>query len=163
MSLFVGIDPGKSGGIALIDSEDGTVTTWKMPGTEQDVLDVLKDCLVQGAVFCALEKVGPMPMPGKKCPLCKKKPSQGVGSTFKFGVGYGGLRMACTAAGLRWDAVAATKWCAEVGLHRKKGESTTDWKNRHKALAQQLFPKAKKITHAVADALLLAEYARRTA
>jgi hypothetical protein len=47
-----------------------------------------------------------------------------------------------------------------MGLTPIKGETRTAKKNRHKDLAQRLFPKV-KVTHAIADALLLAEWLRR--
>ena len=64
-----------------------------------------------------------------------------------------------TAAGIRWEYVTPQKWQREFGLILPK-LSNTDKKNRHKAVAQQLFPDV-KITHAIADALLIAEYCRR--
>ena len=44
---------------------------------------------------------------------------------------------------------------------RGKGETPAQKKNRHKALAEELFPEVKRVTHANADALLIAEYGRR--
>lgn len=43
---------------------------------------------------------------------------------------------------------------------RAKDMSKTEWKNKLKAKAQQLFPYIKKITLAISDALLICEYAR---
>jgi hypothetical protein len=42
-----------------------------------------------------------------------------------------------------------------------KDETSTEKKNRHKAAAVRLFPGV-KVTHKVADAILIAEFARRT-
>lgn len=80
---------------------------------------------------------------------------------FQFGVGYGLLRMALIAAGIPFEEVLPRKWQGGLGISpRKKTEGKTEWKNRLKARAQQLFP-ATKVTLATSDALLLAEYARR--
>jgi hypothetical protein len=68
--------------------------------------------------------------------------------------------MALIASGVPFEAVTPGKWQKEFGLLAKKGETKTAKKNRHKARAQELFPDL-KITHATADALLIAEYGRR--
>jgi Holliday junction resolvasome RuvABC endonuclease subunit len=88
-------------------------------------------------------------------------PKQGVSSTFKFGVGYGGLRMALIAASIPFEEVTPRTWQKALGVVvRKKTETKTQFKNRLKAKAQQLFPR-ESITLKTADALLIAEYCRR--
>lgn len=60
------------------------------------------------------------------------------------------------------ELVAPSVWQrAFVLAGGPRDEGITAKKNRHKARAQELFPNL-KITHACADALLLAEYCRRT-
>ena len=81
-------------------------------------------------------------------------PKQGVSSTFKFGVNYGLLRGLMIAGAIPFEEVSPLKWQREMAC-LSKGD-----KNITKARAQQLFPGI-KITHATADALLIAEYARR--
>lgn len=134
-----GIDPGASGAYA-----QGTVVFPFKNRTERDIWDLflkMMPCKVY------IEKVHAMP-------------KQGVSSTFKFGQNYGALRMALIAAQIPFEEVRPADWMREFGLRRKKGESDTSWKNRKKAKAQQIFPLA-KVTHATADALLIAEYGRR--
>ncbi len=141
--LFIGIDPGKSGGIAFI-TQDGKAWAFKMPETERDIWDHLR--AYSGSMdydpVALIESVHAMP-------------GQGVTSTFTFGQGFGGLRMALVAAEIRFETITPQKW--------QKGMSclTGGDKNVSKAKAQQLFPDL-KITHAIADALLIAEYNRRT-
>lgn len=138
--IYLGIDPGKSGGIAAIDEHNQFAL--KMPETDRDVLTVL-DGAVNGAgdVFAALEKVHSMP-------------GQGVRSTFTFGANFGALRMALTALDIPYELVAPGMW------QRFMGCLSGGKKNITKRRAQELFP-ALEITHATADALLLAEYGRR--
>jgi hypothetical protein len=62
--------------------------------------------------------------------------------------------MALTAADVPFDEVLPVKWQTVMGC-RSGGD-----KNITKARAQQLFPHV-KVTHAIADALLLAEFCRR--
>ena len=81
-------------------------------------------------------------------------PKQGVASSFKFGVSYGLLRMALIASGIPWEEITPNQWQKALGCLSRGDKNTT------KARSQQLFPRI-KVTHAVADALLLAEFCRR--
>jgi hypothetical protein len=151
MKLAVGIDPGESGAIVAIDVETGAVRLYvKFKGkTTMDILMSVDAALrVGGEPFALIERVSSMP-------------GQGVASTFAFGRHFGKLEMALAATSLPFDYVQPAKWQREFGLIKKKGETNTQKKNRHKAVAQQLFPE-EKVIHATADALLIAEYCRRT-
>lgn len=141
MSTILGIDPGKAGGIAWIQS--GRAQCEKMPATLQDIWNLLRDIQREatGPMFAYLEKVGAMP-------------GQGVTSMFTFGQGYGALEMALIGWGIPFERVTPQAW------QKKLSCLTGGNKNVSKARAQELFP-ALKITHAVADCLLIAEYGRR--
>lgn len=142
---YIGIDPGKSGGIAVLDASGGVVNVFPMPSTERDIMDALRE-FSEGAK-AVIESVHSMP-------------GQGVVSTFKFGMGYGGLRMALVGLGIPFAAVTPVSWQKTFGLTKGKHPTKVAKKNANKARAQELFP-SEKITHKVADALLLAEYCRR--
>jgi crossover junction endodeoxyribonuclease RuvC len=154
--IIIGIDPGASGGIADIftNAPPIEVSAEKLPKTEADTFKLIRqvsgDFKVLGwDLTCYIEKVHSMP-------------GQGVSSTFKFGMNYGFLRGCLVSLGIPFVDVTPQKWQRAVGIHKIKDETNTAKKNRHKQLAQQLFPQlAKKITHATADALLIAEYGRR--
>lgn len=137
---IIGIDPGASGGIAWIC--DGKPCVEKMPETLQDLWDLICDMKTDGGDFVAyLEQVS-------------SSPQMGVVSSFSFGRGYGNLEMALTAAGIPFERVRPQVWQKSLGC-MTKGD-----KNVSKARAQELFPQL-KITHATADAILLAEFGRR--
>jgi hypothetical protein len=142
---FVGVDPGGSGGLALLSGE-GELLSSPMPPTEHDVWEWFqlhaREC--EAAV---IEKVHAMP-------------KQGVSSTFKFGMSYGFLRGMLTASLTPFFDVTPRKWQASFGVIGVKGEARTAFKNRLKAKAQQLFPKV-KVTLATADAILLAVYCKK--
>jgi len=150
---YLGIDPGQSGGIAVLGA-NGAHEAWPMPKTERDVW-MLLDENIGGPIsvlddFALIEAVHSFP-------------GQGVASSFKFGMSYGGLRMALTAAGIPFEEITPQQWQRALGIkprQRKKGESKTQFKNRLKAKAQQLFPDV-KMTLAICDALLIAEVCRR--
>lgn len=150
--MYIGIDPGVSGGIAVLDARPGKViATYKMPETPADLLDLLKeyDPRVLGEpVRAMLERVNAGVFGQGKAGR------MGVTSAFTFGRGVGYLQMALLAAYIPTDEVSPVKWQNALGC-RTGGD-----KNVSKARAQQLFSTI-KITHATADALLLAEYGRR--
>jgi hypothetical protein len=138
--VFLGIDPGTGGGFAAVDERGHWLATCRMPSNEQDVLAWLQQW-PDGVTRAVLEYV-------------RSSPQMGVRSAFTFGAGYGGLRMALVACNVPFDEVTPGKW-QNVMQCRTGGD-----KNVTKRRATELFPGA-KVTHAVADALLLAEFARR--
>lgn len=143
MMRFIGIDPGASGAIALLD-DDGHIVH-KMPTTERDILDVLRRFKRAGATFAVLEHVWSTP---------------GQGGAFAFGKHVGHCQMALTAERIPYDQVIPRRWQAALGVAYPKDATDTEKKNITKRRAQQLFPTV-TITHAIADALLIAEYCRR--
>lgn len=144
---FLGLDPGSSSGsIAFIGS--AILTLELKSSTEKDVVDFLVK-VKPSVQFAMLE-------------LVHSFPGQGVASSFNFGASYGSLRMALVATGISFETVTPTKWQKIFGLPTlKDAGSKTIKKNAHKARAQELFPDV-RITHAIADAILIAEYNRRT-
>lgn len=146
MSTTIGIDPGANGAIAWIDN--GKPCVEKMPDTLLDLWELIADIDRESAI--------------KGHPLRAKayieqvasSPQMGVVSAFSFGRGYGNLEMALTAAGIPFERVRPQVWQKSLGC-MTKGD-----KNVSKRKAQELFPSL-KITHATADALLIAEYGSR--
>lgn len=142
---FIGIDPGAGGGIAVVNNA-GRAEAWKMPATERDVYDLLAGIPDSYAV---IEHVHSMPQ-------------QGVASSFKFGASYGFVRGCLIGCGIPFEQVGPRSWMKALGIRvRHKTETPTQWKNFLKSIAQQLFPEV-RVTLKTADALLIAEYCRRT-
>lgn len=147
MKNYIGVDPGKHGGIAVLDESGAVIDVVKMPETPQDLLGFLSQYKENSV--CTLERVGGMP-------------GNGGSAMFNFGKGYGHLQMALIALEIPTEDVTPNKWekMYQLGSSGKFGK--TEWKNKLKAKAQQLFPSlGKKITLATCDALLIAEYGRR--
>lgn len=148
MSTYIGVDPGKGGGLAAVRGAEFSLTP--MPPTDMDIYRWLLDHRGE-PVFAVMERVtgyiGDGGNPGARM--------------FAFGQNYGALRMALIAVGVPFETVTPAVWQRAVGVTpRKKTETKTVWKNRLKSRAQELFPRA-PITLATADAILLAEYCRR--
>ena len=145
-TIYMGIDPGKNGGIAVLNGN--TVHPLKMPETPADLLTWLT-AFPQGTI-AVIEQVGGYAGQG-----------QPGSAMFNFGKGVGHLEMALLACKIPFEQVTPQRWQKAMGIsNRKKTETKTQWKNRIKAKAQQLFPGV-DVTLAVADALLIAEYCRR--
>lgn len=140
--ITIGIDPGKNGGIAVID-EPGKAYADKMPETLQDLFEHFDSiCLSHdGDCRAYIEQV-------------HSSPQMGVKSAFTFGNGFGHLEMALTACGIPFERIRPQVWQKALGC-MTKGD-----KNVSKRRAQELFPSL-KITHSTADSLLIAEYGRR--
>lgn len=153
---YIGIDPGQSGGLVLLNRKGYPLEWAAMPAEEADLWLLLsrwsQEAGIDG-VRASLEKV-------------RSSPQMSKGSIFVFGWGYGGLRMALIAAGIPFEEVAPQKWQKFIGVRDKTGAralkdvNITEKKNRHKEKAAKLFPQL-AITHKIADAALIAEYGRR--
>ena len=144
--LIIGVDPGASGAVAWLAHGVHHAAPFR-DLTEMDMLELFE--AFGSNTFAYLESVHAMP-------------GQGVSSTFKFGMNFGALRMALTAAGIGFETVAPSVWQRKMGCLSKGDKKVT------RAKAQELFPQVsitgrgvKAPTHAVADALLIAEYGRR--
>ena len=139
-TTIVGIDPGATGAIAMIQP---MVEVWDMPATPHDLATLMRT-FDANTTRVYVEEVHSMP-------------GQGVASTFKFGKGYGEILGVLATLGLGYRAISPAVWKRAMGLVGKdKGES--------RRRAQALFPAAvldRVKDHGRAEALLLAEYGRR--
>jgi hypothetical protein len=145
---IIGCDPGVNGGIAWITG--GKPCVEKMPDTLQDLWGLIQDIRAAASPPLGVGETNAMAY----IEQVHSSPQMGVKSAFTFGNGFGHLEMALTAAGIPFTRVRPQVWqkalnCLTGGL-----------KNVTKKRAQELFPTI-KCTHAVSDALLLAEYGRR--
>lgn len=147
--VYIGIDPGVSGGIAILDDEGSVIECVNMPDTPMEIFQFLmgyKDDSV-----CVLEDVG------------QGMPGQSSSSTARFARHNGHLEMALLALGIMTIKARPQKWEKTYSLGTSKKHEKSEWKRMLKAKAQALFPQlGKKVTLKTCDALLIAEYCRRT-
>ena len=146
--MILGIDPGKSGAACLMGEHGTIIKTIRFDQTEHDVSEeLIAELELYGrrneieSLHAYIEKVHAMP-------------KQGVSSTFKFGKQYGFILGLLTAYKIPFEFVTPQKWQKYMGCLSHGDKNVT------KSKAQQLFPKI-KIIHAIADAILIAEYGRR--
>ena len=154
MKISIGIDPGKTGGYAVIREElDGSVNAesyiWDNDGFIDTMRDISKDARMLGwDVVCAVEKVGSMP-------------GQGVKSVFSFGHSAGYIEGALHALGIPYQLVPPRVW--------KKTFSLTNDKKLSIEVCKRLFPnvdlratdRCRTDSDGKAESLLLALHAKR--
>ena len=145
--VFIGIDPGITGAIAIV--------------TETTAL-----------VFDFDDRAGVAYLRNLHRPLCKAviesvhaMPKQGVSSTFKFGVNFGIWQGRLEILKIPYDLVTPQKWKKVMFDSMAKG---FDLKSMSIDRALRIFPEMidflkRKKDHGRAEALLLAEYCRREA
>jgi hypothetical protein len=137
---WIGIDPGASGAIAVVFGS-GNVCWIKNDSTEHELANWIADLTLAHELAAVIEQVNAMP-------------KQGVSSTFKFGKSFGFLIGILTALQVPYESYRPQVWQKHMRC-LTKGD-----KNVSKAAAQRLWPTV-KITHANADALLIAEFCRQ--
>ena len=142
--IYVGVDPGKKGGYAVIDGDAVDVFPWD----DSSFIDNMADAVNCGTCVACVEKVGAMH-------------GQGVTSMFTFGKSAGFIEGVLAALGIGYQLIPPKTWKAEFGLNSDKADSI--------AVCKRLFPgvnllatdKCRKDSDGMAEALLMAEYARR--
>lgn len=155
--LYIGIDPGANGGIAVINDHGVLEYHTKMP--------LLRDCAKlfrqyakhNNSAIVYIEKVHSMP-------------GEGVVSMFSFGQNYGQLLGILTAFDFTYLEITPKAWQKlylvgfetdnfdDNGVAKNAAKKKRDRKHALKAAAQALFP-AVKVHLYIADAILLAHYA----
>jgi len=140
---FIGIDPGISGGIAILRGR--TSELYKCPATVRDMADIIEPYKGKQDVSVGLERVHSMP-------------GQGVSSTFKFGMNYGQWLGILASMSIPYRLIQPYSWMKFYGNYPKERK---DRKNYFKNVAQQRVPLL-KVTLAHADAILIAYYTRRS-
>tara|TARA_R110000824_G_scaffold73222_4_gene186545 strand:+ start:1936 stop:2472 length:537 start_codon:yes stop_codon:yes gene_type:complete len=146
--VFIGIDPGKSGGFGVIKVDDGIESSFahKFPKELADLPSILMSHIPNNLtledVHVSIEHVHAFP-------------NQGSVSTFSFGQNLGQWEGVLASLELEAKYISPRVWMAEfikLGLEKK------DRKRQLYAKAQELFPNI-KITFNISDALLLTQYA----
>lgn len=146
---YIGIDPGKSGGLVTLDCDGLVLSMTKMLPTEQDLWNWFQEQSEWTNLHALIEFINP----GFK--------GTNKSSMSKLYGNYMQLRGFLIASSIPFDHVMTAKWRKGLGIPpRTKTQTETQWKNQLKAKAQQLFPQ-EKVTLWSADALLIAEYNRR--
>lgn len=143
--FYIGIDPGRNGGYAVLkNNKIEFYSAFDKLGFIGCMYTLSRQ---QEASRCCLEQVHAMP-------------KQGVTSSFSFGETYGWLKGVLDALEIPYQEIKPQIWKKEFGLNSDKKKSIE--------VCQQLFPEANLVPHnhrtahdGIAEAILMAEYARR--
>ncbi len=149
MTLLVGIDPGFTGAIALLDPDTWELQVHDMPVFPGANGKTETDCHAVGRLLS-------IPPNGRQIAVLEKVwafQGQGISSAFRFGDCYGALRMAVIGHGFEIANPTPRTWKKHFGLNAKKPGS--------RKLATERFPNnatdfALVKDHGRAEAALLA-------
>lgn len=152
--LTIGIDPGLSGAIAILDEEGALLELADLPVIRDKSLAWIDGSALQGLLLDAMD--------GRRTQAIVERvsamPGQGVSSMFTFGVAYGSLLSVLQALQIPVELVTPVTWKKAAGLGKDKKAAL------HKA--RLLFPTADlrlEKHHGRAEALLLARHGLRVA
>ena len=136
---ILGIDPGKSGGIAWIDNSF-EMNAKGCPDTVEKMADLLKEIVGDDDSVCYIELVHAFPTDGRS-------------SAFKFGVNFGMWQGLLASLNIKVEFVSPRKWQGMLGdLPKIKKER----KNTMKQMATDI--SGLRATLKTADAILIALY-----
>lgn len=144
--IYVGIDPGKAGGYALIDDTGARVYPWDDTRFIEDMRITVNR--MDDTAIAAVEKVGAMP-------------GNGSVSMFNFGQSYGFILGALMALGVPLQIVPPRKWKAEFGLNSDKAKSIEVCHRLFPGVSLRRTDKCRTDSDGLAEALLICEWGRR--
>lgn len=149
--IWIGVDPGKNGGYALISKSETGQAVFAYPWDDNFFAMEMASLMQfkEHGIVAAVEKVGAMP-------------GQGVTSMFNFGKSAGYIEGVLSALGIPYQLVPPNKWKKEFSLIGKDKQASI-------MTCHRLFPeldlkrteRCRTDSDGKAEATLLAEYARR--
>lgn len=143
--IYIGIDPGKDGAMAFLWNHEETPEIWPFHAeTYKSVFTRWKG----DAMRCCMERAGAMP-------------GQGVTSMFKFGENYGFIQGLLAAYSIPYETITPRKWKKEFQITADKNTSISVCRRLFPAVSLRRTRRCQKDHDGMAEALLLAEYARR--
>lgn len=168
LDLYLGIDPGKTGAVALIDSVGKVLELYDCPVGESEMSKVVKQILKkypkeEYTIFGALERVGAIPAMGKVCSVCKQRKGTSSSANFTFGQNHGAWRGILSYAEIPFHEPTPKMWQKGLTIKRDGGNK----KQGKFAVASKIFPTAELsgprggIKDGRCDALLIADWRRR--
>lgn len=148
MRVSIGIDPGKTGAIAVMD-DDGILCLEQFNVDKYvDVLSYVGQSTSAKDIKVCVEKVGAMP-------------GQGVVSMFNFGHNLGVIEGILSALRIPYQLVPPQTWKKEFSLTGDKAKSIEVCKKLFPWVDLRATERSRKPSDGLAEALLMAEYARR--
>lgn len=167
MNLYVGIDPGMSGGLAAIGDDIVMVTSMPVikgtKGGTKNAIDVrgIKEW------FAKLKNGGGRELRKIKTVVIEKvhaMPKQGVTSSFNFGVNYGIVQGVVGAIGLPLVFVTPQAWKKEIlaGTLKDKSAAIQYVRGKYPDVSLRQTERCRVDHDGMAEAICMAEYAKRS-
>ena len=144
---YIGIDPGASGGMSVID-EDGVIRAFKCPDKVIDmsmIFDVAVGNTSADHVKFLMERVW-------------ARPNNSTRTAFTYGVNYGQWLGIAASHEIKMYTTLPNAWIKWVGC--PKALPVKERKHWLRDKAKELYPELKKVTLATADAILITHYAK---
>ena len=125
MTIYIGIDPGNKGAVAIVGAKGDLIEVWDMPTLEVKVGKSTKTRIspellakelsnwggnYHDQIFCYMEAVA-------------SSPQMGVSSAFAFGEGFGIVKGVLAALEIPVTLVPPAKWKRDMGLNQSKDGS----------------------------------------
>lgn len=155
MAFTLGVDPGLSGGVAVLETDSGRIAALHvMPVKDGEVDAVALASLLwlfwPGVDLAAVERVHAMP-------------GQGVSSMFCFGRGFGTILGVLGAQGVKVELPTPQRWKRDI-LGNKHDHATkagtAEWARLRWPDARIVPPRCRVAHSGLCDALALAEWGR---
>lgn len=146
--IYIGIDPGKDGAIAWLEANFISTCPYSNEALLHLCMEAQEAIGHDQKVVACVEKVGAMP-------------KQGVTSTFTFGKSAGYIEGVLEAYGIPYQLVTPKTWKKDYGLGSDKKQSIEVCKRLFPNVSLKRTEKCTKDHDGMAEALLMAEYARR--
>ena len=144
---YIGIDPGKGGGIAVIN-EKGIITPYKCPDSSEEMallFQILIGTTAADKVRLLMERVW-------------ARPTNAVRAAFSYGVNYGQWLGIAASHEVQMNTAIPVDWIKWVGCPKAlKRDVRKRWLKKK---AGELYPKINKLTLATSDAILITHYAK---
>lgn len=157
--IWIGIDPGQRGAMALIG--------WEPELKEYDATAKLKN----GPLIIPFDRdryintLLAVETSGVECVCCiedvHSMPKQGVASTFALGKAYGWLLGMLDAIGIPYQPIRPQTWKKEFGLNSDKTNSIDVCKRLYPGVNLVRTGRSRKEDDNMAEAVLLSTYAKR--
>ena len=160
---ILGIDPGYTGGLVVLDEEGKILEFALMPIIEISKGKQKKKYLNMSELSILIKRMNPT-----NCYVEQVSafPGQGVCSMFNFGHTLGAIEMALASNSFPYTLVSPRKWSNVIhkGVSKDikaKGRSLIIFKRLYPNVNFIIKPNGKKPEDGLIDALLIAEYGRR--
>lgn len=144
--IWIGIDPGQRGAMAMLGGSDGPEI---IPFDQR----------------LYIERLNALKETGEKCVCCIEgvQPIRGNGiiALFKLGQAYGWLLGMLDSIGIPYQPITPQKWKKEFGLTSDKAKSVEVCRRLYPGVNLLRTERSRKEDDGMAEALLMATYAKR--